>query len=311
MARTGGPPVPARRDDARHSGRAAWDESVEREPTGDHRFGRSGAAVGTLPLVPHVAVDHTHGPISWREAGDGPVVLFLHGLGGSRLAWEPQLESLSDMFRCVAWDLPGYGRSAPLTDLTFPAIVESIVGLLDALGAERAHVVGLSFGGQQALHLALGHPDRVGRLVLADTSARFGADGTDPEAWMRLRLDPLDAGITPAEMAAPVLDSITAPGWAGPERDRAIHAFAQIPSEGLRAAVRCLPSHDVSARLGEITAPALVLVGELDEETPVAYAETLRDGIPGAVLEIIPGAGHLTPSETPRAFNHYVRGFLS
>ncbi len=256
------------------------------------------------------AVDHTDGTIAWREAGDGPAVLFLHGLGGTRLAWEPQLEGLADRFRCIAWDLPGYGESEPLPELTFPAIIDAIVRLLDVLALERAHVVGLSFGGQQALHLALTHPDRVDRLVLADTSARFGADGTDPEAWMRLRLDPLDAGVTPADMAAPVLDSITAPGWAGRERDRLIHAFAQIPSSGLRASVRCLPSHDVTARLGEITAPTLVIVGDLDEETPVSYAETLRDGIPGARLEIIPGAGHLTPSETPRAFNHHLAEFL-
>ncbi len=255
-------------------------------------------------------VDHTDGPIAWREAGSGPAVLFLHGLGGTRLAWEPQLEGLAHRFRCIAWDLPGYGASEPLPELTFPAIVDAIVRLLDTLGVERAHVVGLSFGGQQALHLALDHPDRVERLVLADTSARFGADGTDPEAWMRLRLDPLDAGVTPAEMAAPVLDSITAPGWAGRERDRLIHAFAQIPSDGLRAAVRCLPSHDVTARLGEITAPTLVIVGELDDETPVGYAATLRDGIPGARMEIIPDTGHLTPSETPRAFNHHLTQFL-
>lgn len=255
--------------------------------------------------------DHLDGPIAWREAGDWSPVLFLHGLGGTRLAWEPQLEGLADRFRCIAWDLPGYGDSAPLPELTFPAIVDALVRLLDTLGIERTDVVGLSFGGQQALHLALTHPDRVGRLVLADTSHRFGADGTDPEAWMRLRLDPLDAGVTPADMAAPVLDSITAPGWGGRERDRLIHAFAQISSDGLRAAVRCLPSHDVTERLGEITAPALVIVGELDEETPPSYAETIAAGIPGAHLEVIPGAGHLTPSETPRAFNHLVAEFLA
>lgn len=256
-------------------------------------------------------IDHLDGPIAWREAGTGPPVLFLHGLGGSRLAWEPQLEDLADRFRCIAWDLPGYGASEPLDELTFPAIVEAIVRLLDSLGLERIDVVGLSFGGQQAMHLALSRPERVSRLVLADTSARFGADGTDPEAWMRLRLDPLDAGVTPAEMAAPVLDAITAPGFGGRERERAIHGFAQIPSEGLRAAVHCLPSHDVEADLGEISVPTLVIVGELDAETPIAYAEALRDGIPGARLAVIEGAAHLTPSESPTTFNQLVAAFLS
>lgn len=257
------------------------------------------------------ATDVVDAPISHRIAGDGPPVLFLHGLGGTRYAWEPQLEGLADTFRCIAWDLPGYGDSVPLPRLTFPAVADAAVTLLDQLGLDRVDVVGLSFGGQQALHLALRHPERVGRLVLADTSARFGADGTDVEAWKRLRLDPLDAGVTPAEMAPAVIDAITAPGFSGRERERTIDAFGRIPPAGLRAAVECLPSHDVTDRLGEIEAMTLVVVGELDEETPVAYAETLAAGIPHAELAVIPGAGHLTPAEAPDRFNTLVRGFLT
>lgn len=251
------------------------------------------------------------GSIAYRSVGTGLPVLFLHGLGGSATAWEPQLEDLGDSFQCIAWDLPGYGDSAPITPLTFPAIADAAARLLDELAVERADVVGLSFGGHQALHVALSHPDRVGRLVLADTSAAFGADGTDPEAWKRLRLDPLDAGITPAEMAPAVIDAITATGFHGRERDRTIAAFARIPAAGLRAAVECLPTHDVTDRLGEIAAPTLVIVGELDDETPVAYAEVLADGIPDAELRVIDGVGHLTPAESPAEFNTLVREFLT
>jgi pimeloyl-ACP methyl ester carboxylesterase len=248
--------------------------------------------------------------ITTPAVGDAPPVLFLHGLGGSRTAWEPQLEALGDEFRCIAWDMPGYGESAPIEPLTFPAIADAAATLLDELHIERAHVVGLSFGGQQALHLALRHPDRVDRLVLADTSARFGADGTDVDEWKRLRLDALDAGLTPADMAAGVIDAITAPGFAGPERDRTIAACARIPSAGLRASVECLPTHDVTERLGEIAAPTLVIVGELDDETPLAYAETLALGIPDATLRVIDGVAHLTPAEAPAPFNALVREFL-
>lgn len=257
------------------------------------------------------ATDHAAGAIAYRESGDGPPTLFLHGLGGSRTAWEPQLAGLRTALRCIAWDMPGYGESAPIRPLTFPAIAAAATRLLDSLGIGRAHVVGLSFGGQQALHLALRHPERVDRLVLADTSARFGADGTDPEAWKRLRLDALDAGLTPADMAPTVIDSIVAPGFGEPERSRTIAAFARIPADGLRAAVECLPSHDVSTRLGEIEAPTLVIVGELDAETPLSYAEVLAAGIPHAELAVIPGAGHLTPSESPDRFNSLVTAFLT
>ena len=251
------------------------------------------------------------GSIAYREAGTGEPVLFLHGLGGSATAWEPQLEDLGDDFRCIAWDLPGYGDSEPIVPLTFTAIADAAVRLLDELGIGRVDVVGLSFGGQQALHLALAHSERVGRLVLADTSACFGADGTDVEEWKRRRLDPLDAGVTPAEMAPGVVDAITAPGFGGRERERTIAAFARIPADGLRAGVECLPTHDVTDRLGEIAAPTLVIVGELDEETPVAYAEVLAEGIPDAELRVIDGAGHLTPAEAPDEFDTLVREFLT
>lgn len=251
------------------------------------------------------------GSIAYRSAGTGQPVLFLHGLGGSATAWEPQFEDLSDTFRCIAWDLPGYGDSEPIVPLTFPLIVDAAMRLLDELDVERADVVGLSFGGQQALHLALAHPDRVGRLVVADTSARFGADGTDVEEWKRLRLDPLDAGTTPAAMAPMVIDAITARSFAGRERERTIAAFSRIPADGLRAAVECLPTHDVAARLGEIITPTLVIVGELDEETPVVYAEALAEGIPDAELRVIDGVGHLTPAEAPDEFDTLVREFLT
>ena len=256
-------------------------------------------------------VDVSDGPIAFRRSGAGAPVLFLHGLGGSRTAWEPQLAALADRWDCIAWDLPGYGASEPILPLTFEAIADAAVGLLDRLSIERVHIVGLSFGGQQALHLALRHPDRIGRLVLADTSAAFGADGTEVDAWKRLRLDPLDAGITPADMAPAVIDAITAPGFGGVERDRAISAFERIPSAGLRAAVECLPSHDVTDRLDQIMQPTLVIVGEHDDETPLSYAETLATGIPRAELAVIPGVGHLTPAEAPEAFNRLVAEFLS
>jgi pimeloyl-ACP methyl ester carboxylesterase len=248
--------------------------------------------------------------MSWREAGDGPAIVFLHGLGGTRLAWEPQLEGLSDRFRCIAWDMPGYGQSAALPELSFANIADSIVTLLELAGVERAHVVGLSFGGQQAMHLAIRHPDRVDRLVLADTSPRFGANGTDAEQWKRARLAPIESGLTPGDMAPQVVDAIAAPGFAGPERERVIAAFVPITSAAFRASVECLPTHDVTDRLGDILSPTLVVVGELDEETPVEYAEAIAAAIPDAQLSVIPGAGHLAPSEAPEVFNELVRAFV-
>ncbi len=206
--------------------------------------------------------------------------------------------------------MPGYGQSDPLVPLTFAGIAQQATRLLDILEIERAHVVGLSFGGQQALYFALNHPERLNRLVLADTSAEFGGDGTDVEEWKQLRLAPLDAGRSPADLAEDIIDSITGPGFGGPQRLQAIAAFKRISSSGLRAAVHCLPSNQARGRLGEIKAPTMVVVGELDDETPVAYSEVLRHEIAGASLRVLSNIAHLTPSEDPVAFNRILREFL-
>jgi 3-oxoadipate enol-lactonase len=186
-----------------------------------------------------------------------------------------------------------------------------VARLLDALGAHRAHLVGWSLGGMVALHAALGHPDRVHRLALVATSPAFGLDGTDPHEWRRLRLDRLDRGETPADMADAVLGSV-----AGPDLDAAAlaaqrAAMARIPADGLRALVELLPHHDVRERLAEVAAPTLVAVGELDHETPPAYARILAEGIPDARLVVLPGLGHLAPAEAPDLVSRTLLDFLA
>jgi 3-oxoadipate enol-lactonase len=260
-------------------------------------------------------VDVDEHPIAWRETGpaDAPVVLFLHGLGGGRTAWDPQLAALSSEFRCVAWDMPGYGASAPVgpdATLSFATIVDALVGLLDRLGVQRAHLVGLSYGGMHAQHLALAHPDRVASLTLTDTSPAFGLDGTDRDEWIASRLAPLAAGGSLAAIAPAVVTAIAAPGFAGPEFDASVAAFGRIGDDAFAAACRALPDHDVRDRLHEITAPTLVVVGSADTETPPSYARFLADGIAGARLEIIDGAGHLAPAEDPATFNRLLAAFL-
>ena len=261
-------------------------------------------------------IDRDERPIAWREAGpaDGEVVLFLHGLGTTRTGWDHQLADLSDRWRCVAWDMPGYGASpAPSDPLTFETIADAVAGLLDTLGTADAHLVGLSFGGMHALHTALHHADRVRSLTLVDTSPAFGLDGeTTREGWIAARLSAIDAGATVADISPTVLGAISGPDFDGPRLADAIASMNRISEAGLRAAVHLLPDHDVRAELGAITAPTLVVVGELDEETPPSYSETLAAAIPDVRgHEVIAGVGHLTPLEAPATFNQMLRSFLS
>ena len=251
------------------------------------------------------------GSLAWRELGDGDPVVFLHGLGGTRTAWAPQLQGLSDRFRCVAWDMPGYGASAPVVPLTFAAIADAVSQLLDHLGVAAADLVGESFGGMHALHTALRHPDRVRRLVITNTSPAFGIDGTDPDAWKAARLEPLEVGRTPADLARPLLTSLAGRRISPEIMDMRVAAFSRISTQGLRAAVECLPHHDVRDRLGSIAAATLVVAGERDAETPVRYAQILADGLPRAEMVVLEGVGHLAASEAPHAFNRLVRRFLT
>ena len=132
--------------------------------------------------------------IAWRESGSrdaDDVVLLLHGLGGSRISWEPQLADLGRRALIAAWDLPRYGASPPLAGpTTFPALADAVATWADELGADRVHLVGISFGGMIAQYTAAAHPDRIASLTLLATSPKFGLDGTEPEAWRAARLAP-------------------------------------------------------------------------------------------------------------------------
>ena len=255
-------------------------------------------------------IDHTGGTIAWRESGAGRPVIFLHGLGGTRTSWGAQLGDLSDEFHCIAWDMPGYGDSEPLAPLTYASIADALAAFIDERELDKPDLVGLSFGGMHALHTAIRHPDKVGRLVLADSSPAFGMDGTTREEWTAARLAPLDRGETPADAAEHVVDMITAVRLTGQVRDETVGAFDEISPVGFRAAVECLPSNDVRSELADIEHETLVIVGELDEETPPSYAKVLSDGMPNAKLVVLDGVGHLSPAEDPVRFNDHVRRFL-
>ncbi len=244
---------------------------------------------------------------AWRESGDRAnpsVLLLLHGLGGSRLSWEPQLHTLGDQHRVVAWDMPGYGASPALDGaMTFTTLADAVIGMLDALGRESAHLAGTSFGGMIAQYVAARYPARVLSLSLLSTSPAFGLDGTKPDEWRAARLGPLDAGREPADFAADVLAAIAGPHISSDALSGQRAAMARVPGSALREAIDCLVTHDSRALLPTVSAPTLCAVGELDEETPVAYAFALADLIPHSKLVVVPRAGHLLNVEAPEAVN--------
>ncbi len=244
---------------------------------------------------------------SWREAGDpqAMTVVFLHGLGGSRLSWEPQLANLSQSYRCVAWDLPGYGHAAPLpcASVGFTDLAAAVVALLDELDVEQVHLVGISFGGMIAQYVAAWYPTRVRSLALLATSPAFGLDGTSPDAWRAARIAPLDEGQEPIEFSDKVLRAIAGPNVSDEALAGQQLAMAEVSGSELRRSIDCLVTHDSRPLLGQISAPTICIVGALDTETPPAYADALAAGITGAHCVVLPRAGHLINVEDPVGVN--------
>jgi pimeloyl-ACP methyl ester carboxylesterase len=250
-------------------------------------------------------VDST--PTAWREVGAGPrVAVLLHGLGGSRIAWRPQLGPLSAQHRVVAWDGPGYGASSPITAPTFDAYSERAAALIREVSpSEPVDLVGMSFGGMIAQYTAHRFPDLIRSLTLLCTSPAFGLDGTDPVEWRAARLAGLETFGSPAAAAPAILASLAGPNAAHvvPE---AVEAMTRVPMDGLLASLATITTHDSRAILPTITIPTLVLVGADDDETPPSYAEAIVDLMPNARLVVIPGAGHLLNLEAPDAVNEAI-----
>jgi 3-oxoadipate enol-lactonase len=260
-----------------------------------------------------VAFDVDESPIAWRESGPTIAdpskrpILFLHGLGGSRISWESQLAELGDERRCVAWDMPGYGASAPFGgDMTF--------GLLAMVGAHLAqwtlsgpvHLVGISFGAMVAQYVAARNPEVVSSLTLLSTSPKFGLDGTDPAEWRAARLGPLDSGMEPVDFADQVLGTLAGPSITPEAFGEQRAAMARVSGAAMRKSIDCLITHDSRSLLKSIRVPTICVVGDLDSETPIAYSQAIVDGIPNAVLHVLPGGGHLLNAELPTAVNELI-----
>lgn len=255
--------------------------------------------------------------IAFQIAGDqGMPLIFLHGIGGDAESWRAQLDAFSDDYRAIAWDMPGYGDSAPLAEMTMPALVDAVSVLLDRLSVDRAHLVGHSLGGMIAQAFALDHPERLRSLTLAATTAAFGkrADGELDPAWrdsfLEKRLTPLDQGASMAELAPKLVQGIIGDDPDARGLEQAILSMAAVPEAGYRAALRCLAGFDQEAALADIRTPTLLIAGEKDPVAPPRVMERMADAMPDARFERLEGSGHLLHLERPEAFNRTLAGFL-
>jgi 3-oxoadipate enol-lactonase len=253
------------------------------------------------------------GRFAYAAAGRaGAPVVFLHGIGGAAQAWGPQLAALADDYRAIAWDMPGYGGSAPLPDVSIASLAEALSDFLAQLGLERPVLVGHSIGGMIVQQFLADRPSAARAIVLAQTSAAFGRpDGEWQCDFIAARLGPLDRGSTMASLAAGIVGELVGddPDPEGLALARA--CMAAVPEASYRAMVRALLGFDLRAALPRIAVPALVLAGSNDTNAPAPMMRRMAERIPGAAYVCLDGVGHLANLERPAAFNRALRVFLA
>jgi 3-oxoadipate enol-lactonase len=251
---------------------------------------------------------------AYAAAGErgAPAALFLHGIGGNRDSFADQLPRLAARRRALAWDMPGYGASPAIAPLTFEALAEAVMAVLDAEGAERAVLVGHSLGGMIAQETAARFPQRVAGLVLFATTPAFGGrDERFKTEFLAHRLAPLERGKSMAEVAADLVHGLFGPNPPVAARQRAIASMAAIPPESYRAALRCIVTFNRAEDLARIACPTLVLAAEHDRLAPPKTMERMAARIPGAAYRCLAGAGHLANFERPDAFDAALDEFLA
>jgi 3-oxoadipate enol-lactonase len=252
------------------------------------------------------------GGIIYVERGQGAPLVFLHGIGGDAACWRPQIEAFSESNRAIAWNMPGYGGSAPLPEMTFPGLAEALLRLLDRLEVERAHLVGHSMGGMVAQEFAATWPDRLRSLALVATSAAFGpADGDWQRDFLASRLGPLERGRSMADLAPGIVAGLVGEAPDPTGIAQAIHSMAAVPEATYRTALQCLLTFDRRDVLGRIDVPTLLLAGERDQTAPPAVMERMAARIPQARCLVLPRAGHLANLEQPVLFNRALGDFLA
>lgn len=236
-----------------------------------------------------------------------PWLMFSNSLGTDLSMWDAQAEYFKDDFRILRYDTRGHGGSAPQPGpVTLGQLGQDVLSLLDTLDVERVHFCGLSMGGAIAQWLGIHAPQRLDKLVIANSAPRIGT----PQGWQDRA----------AQVRATGLDAV-ADGAAGrwftpdfierePERVTTLVARLRKGSpQGYAACCDALAEADLCTGISAITAPTLLIAGAADPVTTVADAEAMREQIKGSQLVALQ-ASHISNIEAEDAFNHAVERFL-
>jgi pimeloyl-ACP methyl ester carboxylesterase len=239
-----------------------------------------------------------------QRQGSGEPLLLIMGMSGTHLSWgEPFVADLARDYDVVAYDHRGIGRSDPEAEaFSIVDLAEDAVGVLDALGWDDAHVLGISMGGMVAQELALRHPERIRTLTLGCTYCGGEGSAVAPQAT----LEKLSAGMMSGDrelairtgFEVNVSERFTQQDGAY-ETFRAMAKSLPAPIPVIMLQMQAIAQHDTSARLPSIALPTLVIHGDEDLMLPVQNGRMIAGLIPGARLEVLEGVGHMFWWEEP------------
>ncbi|MGZ8584917.1 MAG: alpha/beta fold hydrolase [Actinomycetota bacterium] len=250
--------------------------------------------------------------IAYERRGKGPPLVLLHGGMSDHREWDAQLDGLSDAFDIVAWEAPGCGASSdPPASFRMPEYADCLAGFIGAIGLERPHVGGLSWGSTLALELYRRRPDVPRSLIL--TGAYAGWAGSLPPEEVRDRLDRFlpQVELPASEWVRDYIPTLLTDRAPHDMVEDLVTVMADSRPEGLRPMIFAMAEADLRDVLGRIAVPTLLLYGAEDVRSPKDVAEDMHAAIPGSTLAIIPAAGHQSNVEAADLFNDEVRRFLS
>ena len=253
------------------------------------------------------------GRFGYEAAGDSGAspLVFLHGIGGAARAWRGQLEAFGDRYRAIAWDMPGYGGSAPLPAVSIASLADALRDFLQQVGATKPILVGHSIGGMIVQQLLANSPDIASAVVLAQTSPAFGKpDGDWQKSFIDARLGPLDRGETMVSLAPTLVKELVGDDPDAGGMTLARDCMASVPEATYRATMLALMGFDQRNALKNIAVPTLVLSGSKDNNAPAPMMAKMATYIPQAKYVELEGVGHLANLERPGEFNAALDQFL-
>lgn len=246
--------------------------------------------------------------------GSGPTVLMLHDADGGHLTFAPQVETLATAgYRAVAWDMPGYGHSAPIEPYTFKALAEGCLALIDALQGGPVALVGHGLGAMVALEAAVRKPAAVRRLVLCAGGPALDAQAADDWVAPRLRaLQAMEGGGSMEQLAQTLVPQFIGTGALPAGVRLAAHALSQVYPGTYRRALQALSTFDRgAAALTHLHVPTLLVSGDHDRCTPPEALQALAQVLPDAEHVRLPHVGHWPQLENPEGFDAMLLDFLA